>query len=1505
MHDNLIPGAVYVGTPYAEMNCWQLVLQVYQDIFGRDQCLTVARTINDLCEVWYEGDCEPHIEAHDLLLFALRGHASHHVGIAISADRILHSTRENGVVIDSIGSYKPFLLQVARHKLRLHGILPQPTFPAPLAHDPDHVTLRQIRTPIPGPTGTPHEIRAAVEPGMLHAMLPALHDDELRQVYVNGRLIDEMTSLLLVSGDEVLTLPTWQGPGQLIGAGISLALGIGFSLLSSVLNKPESTNQLATDAERSFTFAGAQSRYTPGGRVPILYGRRRVGVDLGAGVQTVRYASTFLDTAGTGSDRTRTVLDHFQQSFNVLGKVTVLRVSISGQGGNLQPRVGQRIQLAPGTSGQGRAKGEYRIASVDYRFFNQVDIGINHLRHFNPPALVDAEVTLLNSFEFNATSENASLDVLGIIAQGPVSLIHQSTIELNGQPLDNFPEVDIEVRNGYTPQAPLRGIENAGLTVGIGQDLQTSPAVSYTTTAPIDRFRLNIDFNQGLIKFTNEGSTQDNRVTIEYRYQRKSEAFTPWRQVTFVAKSLSPVRVSVERSGLDEDYYTIETRLVSAEQDDPAKGRFTATLTSITEIRSETVRYDGFALLWIKNIPADRVEGQMPNITVVVDGTPCRVGGFNNAPRFTDNPAWCVMDMLGRVFGVPDSKIQLAAFRTYGAVCDQLVDSSRRDEQLSGSVPSVLPAIDPLDEIVGKRRKHRLSYLLEAQTREQTIIQEMMEASRTELIREAGQWKPVPLLDDTPTQLFNMGNVSNVRVRYTKDVDQINVVEASYNDEDNNYERTSIAYPPVGTQPTIQRRASVDPRGVSTYDEALAVAQFELKQRQGPTRQLSFSTSLEGFRLQPYDLINFSHDLPGWGDSGRVATGANTTTHVVLDRPVNITVGTAYSLYCRFPNDETEIRAVINPGTGTYTELDVSVAFSQIPTPDTTLWSFGESSPAAAVVPFRLIEAPVYDETTGKMDVVAIWHNSNLYTDDPPTAPPPITQLPNFQGLPPEITDIDVTEFLRVDQTGARVATAWVSWTVDRLEVGESPYRGAIVQRRRVTTTASAGTGRVGEARIGTLILDNEITATTDFETLAEVHDGARQYDDQKVFPGETYQYRVIPVSVRGVWSLTRAAYYVHHVTGTDQGDDGTRPETPANLRLANQPVGNLNFEGPDIIFEWDRPLQDSAAKNTNLVNEWQVQIWGTSGANNFAYLLYPGLNQPAVLTRQTRFEFLQGINAEAAAQLNLEPQRKVTARVWARNQLQNQSFVPAEITVNNAAPDMSSLTAAFTPAIGGLIINWSSFVAPRDMAGYRVLVDTMNPPRMANSLYDNTVGPTVREVTVSGLSPIPHYVSITPLDTFGPGIATAIASATPITTATLEAVFVADDSLQVVNAETIIAALEIVVRPELGSIALQAKSVAQLAGGEGVTLRLREDNVTGTLLDTSLAFNTDAPGQTQSVAMTIPLFGGGPVTVPGSKFYVLTGEGFSSAGVNGPVNMTNSKIVGQYFFRTTANIGS
>ena len=94
----------------------------------------------------------------------------------------------------------------------------------------------------------------------------------------------------------------------------------------------------------------------------------------------------------------------------------------------------------------------------------------------------------------------------------------------------------------------------------------------------------------------------------------------------------------------------------------------------------------------------------------------------------------------------------------------------------------------------------------------------------------------------------------------------------------------------------------------------------------------------------------------------------------------------------------------------------------------------------------------------------------------------------------------------------------------------------------------------------------------------------------------------------------------------------------------------------------------------------------------------------------------------------------------------------------------MDDFLPVIVPIVEGGIVSFDQFVEPRDFDHYELHVDTISPPL---ALYQDTValsfkGPGIsrRKIPLQGLlTGTTYYVSVMPYDTFGPGLATQIAS--------------------------------------------------------------------------------------------------------------------------------------------------
>ena len=278
------------------------------------------------------------------------------------------------------------------------------------------------------------------------------------------------------------------------------------------------------------------------------------------------------------------------------------------------------------------------------------------------------------------------------------------------------------------------------------------------------------------------------------------------------------------------------------------------------------------------------------------------------------------------------------------------------------------------------------------------------------------------------------------------------------------------------------------------------------------------------------------------------------------------------------------------------------------------------------------------------------------------------------------------------------------------------------------------------------------------FVTIGEVRDGARTFEDTQVLYGDTYVYQIIPISPRLVQGTP--GYVTHHI---ETRPNAQIPDKPGRLRLQGQAEGVFTYEGPDIIVEWDPPANSGAFTGTRLIQDYCVEIWGADTGNPLLYRLHPKLASPEACVTEPRFHYRQQLNTEDSIQAGKTgPQRWVTIRVWARTRDGIVSSEPAQITVNNAAPDMSSFLPTMSRLVEGVRLRWPNFVPPRDLDRYRVLIDTVTAPRTNGlAVVDEFVDASSSQFLATNLIPnTTYYGRLIPYDTFGIGFASQTASA-------------------------------------------------------------------------------------------------------------------------------------------------
>lgn len=1190
-------------------------------------------------------------------------------------------------------------------------------------------TLRLVRSPVRAADGSLRLLCREVRVGQtVAAALPTEH--AWARVIWNGRVLtpDEQQQQLVHPGDEITAFPAWGIEASLGTALIMIAIGLAVSIasaaLSYVLFPPKKPNAIEPQFdEPTESFEGIRTTVGPGAVIPVIYGRRRIGGQLLSA--KVVQALTIIDDNVPGSALPHAITD-------VTGGLRwpdgTPNDEIVVTAPNHGASTGSHVDIG-GVLGKTGANGGWFVKILDvHRVQLLGSRGIDPTPYAGGGVLVLVDEAAPGTRRVDAISTPPTLTMLFAIGEGPIGGVLWDTMEINGQPLGNFPTVRVFQQLGTATQLPLPEFGEIANTFADGRDIPDTGSLLYTTTVPVQAFVLNIAFNQGLYFMSTRGEKQENISTIGYRYRvSPAGAWSAFAFFDVAASRTAPVRFGIRRQGLPLATYDIELVWSHAFHVDDGRAQWVGTLDSITEIQSNTNAYVNTATFGIEAVPTDSLQGALPNITVEVLGRAVRVGEFVQNHNYTEDPAWAVMDLMTNTrYGmkIPDSEINLPAFIAWSAYNNEIISGEKR---------------------------HTINYILDREQRAQAAILEICGGSRTLLFKSEGQWVPRPTRNTSPSQLFSWANVSNLKLTYTKDPDHINVMEARFTNEEQDFEQDVLTWPTIANWPVTVHKASTDLRGVTKPSRVMRALQFELNRRRFELLSMECDAALDAMVLQPHDIFRFSHPMPGWGTSGRVRPGSTVNT-LFLDTPVTFQTGIAYHMYLRFDFDATDLKAVINPGAGTYHAVTFTTPLAQFPDPDVTLWAFGESSPIdTAVKLFRAVRIQRKSDTT--VHIQAIAHNPSIYDEATATALPVVSSLFNPAGVPPPLVSLVATEVVRIQTSGASVRVANLSWDVANLSAGYAPYGGAAIFRRSVLVSGQMGQATAGVVDLGAI--QDPSDPNVNFAPLVTLRGHVLDYDDYTTVSGSTYVYRVVPLSGQGVPNNVGAREALLHIAGPTTS--GFFPGTPQRLRLRGQAVGVTTFEGRDIHIEWDSVANSPLFSTTFFVVTYTIEMW----APGQLYLMRRTI-VPAGAPEQTlqfTYTYEQNVEDNVRAGMN-GAQRSVLFQVFANANTGVSSLVPATMTVSNPPPDMSEILPQATPLFEAAIINFQQWVEPRDFSHYTVYLDTVNPPL---AIYQD-LGVAFQQLAPMGLpANVTQYVYIQPHDTFGVGISSQIASFTPV----------------------------------------------------------------------------------------------------------------------------------------------
>jgi len=160
------------------------------------------------------------------------------------------------------------------------------------------------------------------------------------------------------------------------------------------------------------------------------------------------------------------------------------------------------------------------------------------------------------------------------------------------------------------------------------------------------------------------------------------------------------------------------------------------------------------------------------------------------------------------------------------------------------------------------------------------------------------------------SQVFTVGNiqVGTFVQKYLEAKNKANMIEATYYDEDNNYEKTTLAARTSNwdSSTDLNEPVAVTLYGTTAFEQAWSIASFLLISNELLNNIITFGVDIDTLAAQVGEVVEVQHDVLMSGYGGRVVSYVAGTKTVTLDKSVFTVPGTIYELTITHSNGITE-----------------------------------------------------------------------------------------------------------------------------------------------------------------------------------------------------------------------------------------------------------------------------------------------------------------------------------------------------------------------------------------------------------------------------------------------------------------------------------------------------------------------------------------------------------------------------------------------------------------------
>ncbi|EFI6241452.1 host specificity protein J [Escherichia coli] len=568
------------------------------------------------------------------------------------------------------------------------------------------------------------------------------------------------------------------------------------------------------------------------------------------------------------------------------------------------------------------------------------------------------------------------MSVIDAIGEGPIEgpvkglqsiLVNKTPLtDTDGNPVIHG--VTAVWRAGEQEQTPPEGFESSGAETALGVEVTKAKPVTRTiTSANIDRLRVTFGV-QSLLETTSKGDRNPSSVRLLIQLQRNGNWVTE-KDVTINGKTTSQFLASVILDNLPPRPFNI--RMVRETADSTTDQLQNKTLwSSYTEIIDVKQCYPNTAIVGLQ-VDAEQFGGQQMTVNYHIRGRIIQVpsnydpekrtysGIWDGSlkPAYSNNPAWCLWDMLthprygmGKRLGAAD--VDKWALYAIGQYCDQRVP----------------------DGFGGTEPRMTFNAYLSQQRKAWDVLSDFCSAMRCMPVWNG---QTLTFVQDRPSDVVwpytNCDVVvddNGVGFRYSFSAlkDRHTAVEVNYTDPQNGWQTsTELVEDPEAILRYGRNLLKMDAFGCTSRGQAHRAGLWVIKTGLLETQTVDFTLGSQGLRHTPGDIIEIcDNDYAGTMTGGRVLSIDAASRTLTLDREVTL------------PETGTPTVNLIN-GSGKPVNVDITahpapdrIQVSTLPDGVETYGVWGLSLPSLRRRLFRCVS--IRENTDGTFAITVVQH---------------------------------------------------------------------------------------------------------------------------------------------------------------------------------------------------------------------------------------------------------------------------------------------------------------------------------------------------------------------------------------------------------------------------------------------------------------------------------------------------------------------------------------------------